>query len=186
MRAARGARHRPAEHVRLGRQGDPGPRLRVEEGHRAHPVLHARSPSRTCMERYFAELVDYGFTALDGGRPRRDRDRREGPRRVAAPLLLRRRGGHDRARTARAAPRDRRRDRPRPALDLHDPDRPRRRGHRRRRARRPLRRDARSAARSAGRCPRRPSPTRSPSSARSSCSPRAPATSSSARTLRAG
>ena len=35
------------------------------------------SPSSGLLERYFGDLVDYGFTASDGGRPRRDRRGRE-------------------------------------------------------------------------------------------------------------
>ena len=173
--APRGARDRPAEHVRERRQGHQGPRLRVEEGHRAHPVVHGvrrHEPARALLRRARRLRVHRG----DGGRPRRDRERREGPRRVAAALLLRRRGRHDRARAARAAPRDRGRDRPRPALDLHDPDRPGPRGESTSSCASAATARRCSAARSAGRCPPRPSPTPSPSSARSSCWPRAPAT----------
>ena len=42
------------------------------------------------LEQHFGELVDYGFTAVDGERPRRDRRRARGGAAVADPLLLRR------------------------------------------------------------------------------------------------
>ena len=41
------------------------------------------------LEQYFADLVDYGFTASHGGRPRRDRRGDRGVGALADPLLLR-------------------------------------------------------------------------------------------------
>ena len=43
------------------------------------------------LEQHFGRLVDYDFTARDGGRPRPDRGRRRAAGRLAEPLLLRRR-----------------------------------------------------------------------------------------------
>ena len=45
----------------------------------------------TLLEQHFGQLVDYDFTARDGGRPRPHRRRRRGAGEVAAALLLRRR-----------------------------------------------------------------------------------------------
>ena len=52
--AARGARHRPAVDLRLDHADHPGPRLRLEEGHRAGPVVdrvRGREPARAALRR---------------------------------------------------------------------------------------------------------------------------------------
>ena len=80
---ARGARHRPAVHVRVGHRHDPRrARLRVEEGHRARPDVDRvregaaarallRAPHRLRLHRH------------DGGGARRGRARRGRSREVA-------------------------------------------------------------------------------------------------------
>ncbi len=52
---------------------DPGPRLRLEEGHGARCPTFTAFAVMGLLEQHFADLVDYGFTAAHGGRPRRDR-----------------------------------------------------------------------------------------------------------------
>jgi len=112
------------------------PRLRLEEGRRARPLVGGVCGGRL-MESYFTRLVDYDFTASMGGRPRRDRVRLRAGRRLADRFYFgfrRRAGGRHRpgrwpqARRRRPAGRDRcARRSTRPAL------------RRRRRAGRPLR-----------------------------------------------
>ena len=79
---AGGARHRPPVDVRLDHRHDPRPRLRVQEGHRARPVVAGVRRGRSCWRSTSAALVDYDFTADDGGGPRPHR-RRRGQARVA-------------------------------------------------------------------------------------------------------
>ena len=104
---ARGARDRPAVHVRLDHRHDPRPRLRLQARHRAGAVLPRlrghrsaraalRPPRRLLLHR------------PDGGRPRPDRGRRAGAGRLAAPLLLRRQRGRGPARPRLGSLRDRR------------------------------------------------------------------------------
>ena len=50
-------------HLRQRDRHHPGPRLRLEEGHGAGARASPPSPWSGLLERYFAELVDYGFTA---------------------------------------------------------------------------------------------------------------------------
>ena len=68
--AARGAGRRPPVDVRVDHRHHPGPRLRVEEGHRARALVH-RVRGRGAARAHFGDLVDYAFTArmeddLDG------------------------------------------------------------------------------------------------------------------------
>ena len=57
-----GARRRAALDLRQRHADHPRPRLRVEEGDGARPELH-RLRRGGLLERYFTNLVDYGFTA---------------------------------------------------------------------------------------------------------------------------
>ena len=87
---ARGARDRPAVHVRLDHRHDPRPRLRLQARHRARavlPRLRGHRPARAALRPARRLLLH----RPDGGRPRPDRRRRAGAGRLAAPLLLRRR-----------------------------------------------------------------------------------------------
>ena len=61
--AARGARHRPAVHLRLDHADDPGPRLRLEEGHRAGPVVDGVRRRATCSSSTSATSSTTRFTA---------------------------------------------------------------------------------------------------------------------------
>ena len=89
---ARGARHRPPVDVRVDPRHDPRPRLRLQERHRARAVV-PRVRGRRLLEQHFGRLVDYDFTA----RMEDDLDRiaaGDEQRRLAEPLLLRRRDGN--------------------------------------------------------------------------------------------
>ena len=76
--------------VRVDHRHDPGPRLRVQEGHRARPVLPGlrRGHAAGAALRPARGLRVH---RADGRRARRDRARRGVPCAVAAPVLLRRR-----------------------------------------------------------------------------------------------
>ena len=129
---AGGAGRREAEHVRLHHRHDPGPGVRLEEGHRAGAVVHGvrrRGAAGAALRAAGRLPLHRG----DGGRPRRDRDGVRGPGRVAAALLR----GQRRARPAPPRLRAPRRHR-RARGQLH-PDRQRRRRRRGRGARRQVR-----------------------------------------------
>ena len=88
---AGGARHRPPVHLRLDHADHPGPRLRLEEGAGARPVLDGVRGDRAAGAD-FARLVDYDFTAsveddLDAIAERRRQQRID----WLSPVLLRRR-----------------------------------------------------------------------------------------------
>ncbi len=73
--AARGAGRRSPVDLRVDHQDHPGPRVRVEEGHGARPVvqgLRGGQPARAALPRPGRLLVHRPH----GGRPRRDRRRR--------------------------------------------------------------------------------------------------------------
>ena len=81
---------RPAVHLRDHHGHDPGPRLRVQEGHRAGPLVpgvRRRHPAGTALRPAGGLRVH----RADGGRAGRDRPRRGRTGAVAAPVLLRRR-----------------------------------------------------------------------------------------------
>ena len=81
---------RAAVHLRHHHRHHPGPRLRVQEGHRAGPLvprLRRRHAAGTALRPAGRLRVH----RADGGRPRRDRPRRGRTGAVAAPVLLRRR-----------------------------------------------------------------------------------------------
>ena len=83
---------RAAVHVRQHHRHDPGPGLRVQEGHRAGPLvpgLRRGHPAGTALRPAGRLRVH----RADGGRPRRDRPRRDRAGALAAPVLLRRRRG---------------------------------------------------------------------------------------------
>ena len=61
--AARGAGHRPAVDVRVDHADDPGPRLRLEEGHRRSFPTWTAFAVVNLLEQHFTDLVDYAFTA---------------------------------------------------------------------------------------------------------------------------
>ena len=63
VKRARGARRRPAVHLRLDHADDPGPRLRVEEGHRPWCPTCTAFAVVDLLEQHFPDLVDYAFTA---------------------------------------------------------------------------------------------------------------------------
>ena len=87
---AGGPGDRPPVDVRVDHRHHPGPRLRVQEGHRAGPVLPGLRRGQAAGE----ALRPAGRLRVhraDGGRPRPDRPRRGRAGAVAAPLLLRRR-----------------------------------------------------------------------------------------------
>ena len=104
---ARGARDRPAVHVRLDHRHDPRPRLRLQARHRARavlPRLRGHRAARAALRPARRLLLH----RPDGGRPRPHRGRRAGAGRLAAPLLLRRRRGRGPARPRLGSLRDRR------------------------------------------------------------------------------
>ena len=117
---ARGARHRPAVDLRVDHRDDPRPRLRVQEGQALVPSFLAFAVTNL-LEQHFDRLVDYEFTARMEDDLDRIAVRHRGARPLAAPLLLRRRTGDERAERPRLAPR-----RDRRAGDQHDRDRRRR------------------------------------------------------------
>ncbi len=89
---AGGPRHRPAVHLRVDHQDHPGPRLRVEEGPGAGPVLDRVRRGRAAR----APLRAAGRLRLHrrhGGRAGLHRRRQPGPHRLAGRVLLRRRPG---------------------------------------------------------------------------------------------
>ncbi len=101
------------------------------------------------LERFFDDLVDYGFTAVDGGGSRRDRQGRTGGRAVAGPVLLRQRRRPRPQEAGLGAPgRDRR-----PGDQQHPHRRPGFRSGRAGGAVRPLRAAGRRGARSGPRGP---------------------------------
>ena len=85
---ARRPRDRPPVHLRVDHRHDPGPGLRLQEGHRAGPLLprlRRRQPARAALPRA-GRLRVHG---PDGGRARRHRPRRGRAGAVADPVLLR-------------------------------------------------------------------------------------------------
>ncbi|GIU86236.1 MAG: hypothetical protein KatS3mg009_0751 [Acidimicrobiia bacterium] len=130
---ARGARHRPALHLRGGHRDDPGAWLRVAQGQRPRARVDRvrgdqparaplRAPRRLQLHRHH------------GGGARRHRARRGRAREVARHLLQRQRAAGAAGAGVGRAPRE-----DRPAGGEHDPDRDRRHRARGRRARRPVR-----------------------------------------------
>ncbi len=86
--AARGARRRSTVHLRVDHQGHPGPRVRLEEGHRAGAVVQGvrgGQPARAALPRPHRLRLHRPH----GGRPRRHRRRRRGARPLAVGVLLR-------------------------------------------------------------------------------------------------
>ena len=91
---------RPPVHLRDDHRHDPRPRLRLQEGHRARPLvpgLRRGQPARAALPRA-GRLRVHG---PDGGRARRDRPRRGRAGPVAAALLLRAGRQEDRQRRSR-------------------------------------------------------------------------------------
>ena len=94
---------RPPVDLRVDHRHDPGPGLRVQEGHRAGPLLprlRGRQPARAALPRA-GRLRVHG---PDGGRARRHRPRRGRAGAVADPVLLRPRVRRQRRRPQRGAP----------------------------------------------------------------------------------
>ncbi len=75
--------------VRVDHRHDPRPRLRLQEGHRARPVV-SRLLGRQPAERPLRPARRLRVHREHGGRPRPHRRRRGGSQPLAAPLLLRR------------------------------------------------------------------------------------------------
>ncbi len=89
---ARGARDRAPLDVRLDHRHHPQPRLRLQEGHRAGAGL-ARVLGDPAAGGALPPPGLLRVHRLDGGRPRRDRGRAQGPQHRARRVLLRRRRG---------------------------------------------------------------------------------------------
>ena len=87
---ARGARHRPAVDLRGDHRHDPGPRLRLQEGHGARAVVR-RLRRRAAPGAPLRPARRLRLHGQAGGRPRPHRGRRRGAAALARPLLLRRR-----------------------------------------------------------------------------------------------
>ena len=94
-----GARRRPAVHLRLDHADDPGPRLRLEEGRRPRPDVDGVRGDRPARGLLLPPRR-LQLHRLGRERPRRHRDRRALPRRLADALLLRRRARPTPTRTA--------------------------------------------------------------------------------------
>ena len=94
--------HRPAEHLRLDHRHDPGPRVRLQDQTRQRAGAHLGGLRRLATARgASARAGRLPVHRRDGGRAGRDQPRRDGPPRLPAAVLLRRRASGAEAAAAR-------------------------------------------------------------------------------------